>query len=195
MIPTHALASVQETQQLPFRKPRGFQLRAAGDFYAGFIPGSGMAAAAVDHLTLAFRLDSSFEAVAVALQERGAEVIAEYTPEYFTGMDHIAFRSPHTPPKATPVSDTGYRSHFVPREDVDALGGPAEYATQYGEAVAVGRESQFLTTFKGTPLPEPKPKRKARVVVGKHTAKVEHEPGQESHAANVTKPKETGLFG
>ena len=50
-------------------KPHGFQLRAATDFYASFTPGSGMAAAAVDHLTLVFRLDHSFEPVAVALQE------------------------------------------------------------------------------------------------------------------------------
>ncbi len=52
-------------------KPAGFQLRAASDFYAGFTPGSGMAAAATDHLTLTFRLDGSFAAVAVALREEG----------------------------------------------------------------------------------------------------------------------------
>jgi DNA-3-methyladenine glycosylase II len=50
-------------------KPAGFQVRAASDFYAGFTPGSGMAAAATDQLTLAFRLDGSFEAVVVALRE------------------------------------------------------------------------------------------------------------------------------
>jgi DNA-3-methyladenine glycosylase II len=59
-------------------KPRGFALSAASDFYAGFIPGSGMAAAAVDNLTLAFRLDHTFEAVAVALRESGDSLVAEY---------------------------------------------------------------------------------------------------------------------
>ena len=48
---------------LRFEKPRGFALQAAAEFYAGFIPGSGMAAASADGLTLAFRLDKTFEAV------------------------------------------------------------------------------------------------------------------------------------
>jgi DNA-3-methyladenine glycosylase II len=52
-------------------KPRGFRLAAAADFYASFTPGSGMAAAALDQLTLAFHLDHSFEPVAVALREEG----------------------------------------------------------------------------------------------------------------------------
>ena len=34
--------------KLTFRKPLGFRLAAATDFYAGFTPGSGMAAAATD---------------------------------------------------------------------------------------------------------------------------------------------------
>jgi DNA-3-methyladenine glycosylase II len=61
-------------------KPRGFRLAAAIDFYAGFVPGSGMAAAAVDErtLTLAFRLDASFEAVAVSLREEGDSLVAEW---------------------------------------------------------------------------------------------------------------------
>jgi DNA-3-methyladenine glycosylase II len=60
-------------------RPAGFQLRAASDFYAGFIPGSGMAAAAVDDLTLAFRLDGSFEAVAARLREQGGELVVDLT--------------------------------------------------------------------------------------------------------------------
>lgn len=59
-------------------KPYGFRLGAAADFYAGFTPGSGMAAASLAHLTLAFSLDGSFEAVAVALREEGAELVVEY---------------------------------------------------------------------------------------------------------------------
>jgi DNA-3-methyladenine glycosylase II len=64
-----------KTFSLP--KPAGFSLAAAGSFYSGFTPGSGMAAAAVDKLTLAFRVDRSFEAVAVALQERDGVLLAE----------------------------------------------------------------------------------------------------------------------
>ena len=55
-------------------KPPGFSLRAAQDFYSGFVPGSGMAAASAQRLTLAFRLDRTFEAVAVRVTELGDEL-------------------------------------------------------------------------------------------------------------------------
>lgn len=62
---------------LGFVRPRGFSLDAAADFYAGFTPGSGMAVASTGRLTLAFRLDESFEAVAVELTQTGERVIGE----------------------------------------------------------------------------------------------------------------------
>jgi DNA-3-methyladenine glycosylase II len=64
-----------KTFSLP--KPAGFSLAAANSFFAGFTPGSGMAAAAVDTLTLAFRVDRSFEAAAVSLHERDGVLLAE----------------------------------------------------------------------------------------------------------------------
>jgi len=64
---------------LTIPKPRGFALAAASEFYSGFVPGSGMAAAAVDQLTLVFRLDRSFEAVGVALREEGDTIVADTT--------------------------------------------------------------------------------------------------------------------
>jgi len=57
---------------IALEKPAGFSVSAASDFYAGFTPGAGMAAAATDQLTLAFRLDQSFVPVAVALRESGS---------------------------------------------------------------------------------------------------------------------------
>ena len=62
---------------LRFDKPAGFSLQAAADFYAGFVPGSGMAVAETEKLTLAFRLDHSFEAVAVQLRETEQLVFAD----------------------------------------------------------------------------------------------------------------------
>ncbi|HET7538258.1 MAG TPA: hypothetical protein VFK05_00250 [Polyangiaceae bacterium] len=59
------------------RKPLGFQLSAAHEFYRNFAPGSDMAAAALDRLTLAFRLDGTYAPVAVALQEQGEELLVE----------------------------------------------------------------------------------------------------------------------
>lgn len=58
-------------------EPAGFRLSAASDFYASFTPGSGMAAAATDQLTLAFRLDGTFQPVAVRLREQGRRLILD----------------------------------------------------------------------------------------------------------------------
>jgi DNA-3-methyladenine glycosylase II len=64
---------------LLIEKPAGFSLEAASQFYAGFTPGTGMAAAALDQLTLAFRVERSFGAAVVALRERGDVLVAELT--------------------------------------------------------------------------------------------------------------------
>ena len=58
-------------------KPDGFRLAAAREFYADFTPGSGMAAAASDQLTLAFRLDGTFAPVVVALRESGNQLLVD----------------------------------------------------------------------------------------------------------------------
>ncbi len=63
-------------------RPRAFALRAASDFFSGFVPGSGRAVASLDGgLTLTFRLDGTFEPVAVALREEddagGGSIAAE----------------------------------------------------------------------------------------------------------------------
>jgi len=62
---------------LAFERPRGFSLKAAAEFYAGFTPGSGMATATGQRLSLAFRLDGSFAAVVAELEEQGDRIIAE----------------------------------------------------------------------------------------------------------------------
>ncbi len=59
-------------------RPTGFVLQSATDFYAQFIPGSGMAAASTDGLTLAFRLDRTFDAVAARLRDEGAHLVVDY---------------------------------------------------------------------------------------------------------------------
>jgi 3-methyladenine DNA glycosylase/8-oxoguanine DNA glycosylase len=73
----HSIAKVSRPLTLELDKPRGFSLQATADFYAGFVPGSGMASASTDRLTLAFRLDQSFEAVAVQLRETRDSIIAD----------------------------------------------------------------------------------------------------------------------
>ncbi len=58
-------------------KPRGFRLSALADYYAKFTPGSGMAAAALDRLTFAFRLDGTFAPVALSLHEQDDQLLVE----------------------------------------------------------------------------------------------------------------------
>jgi DNA-3-methyladenine glycosylase II len=72
-----SIVNISRPLTLELDKPHGFSLQAAVDFYTGFIPGSGMAVASTERLTLAFRLDRSFEPVAVQLRETPASVIAE----------------------------------------------------------------------------------------------------------------------
>jgi DNA-3-methyladenine glycosylase II len=66
-----------KTISLP--RPRGFSLRAASEFYAGFIPGSGMAAASTDGLTFAFHLDGTYEPVVASLAERGDAIEVRFS--------------------------------------------------------------------------------------------------------------------
>jgi DNA-3-methyladenine glycosylase II len=70
------MTSIMPTLDLP--RPKGFQLQAAAAFYESFTPGSGMAAADNDRLTFAFRLDRTFEAAAVAIEEHDDALVAEY---------------------------------------------------------------------------------------------------------------------
>jgi len=60
-----------------WQTPTGFSLQASSEFYAGFTPGSGMAVADAQQLTLAFRLDQTFEAVAVGLREGEGKILAD----------------------------------------------------------------------------------------------------------------------
>lgn len=64
-----------QTRLLPL--PPGFRVAAAARFFAGFVPGSGMAAAHAgpDELTLAFTLDRTFDSVVAALHEDGDALV------------------------------------------------------------------------------------------------------------------------
>ncbi len=68
---------MKKNATLSLDRPHDFYLSAASDFYAGFVPGSGMARAEGRDLTFAFRLDDTFEAVAVSLREDGERLVGE----------------------------------------------------------------------------------------------------------------------
>jgi len=90
----------------------------------------------------------------------GEEVQIRYTTGYFpnSAIDRLYFVSPHDPPKAHPLSDTGYHSCFVPHDAVEACGGPRAYASLLADAILRGEEQEFIEAFEG-PLPETDPRR------------------------------------
>ena len=65
------------TNHFELEAPFGYSLAAAADFYAGFAPMGGTARSLEGRLQLAFRLDQTFEAVAVTLSQRGARLLVE----------------------------------------------------------------------------------------------------------------------
>ena len=61
----------------------------------------------------------------------GQDMLVEYEPDWMKDTGHLQFRSPHTPARRIPVSETGYRSHFVSMEDIREAESPQEYARLY----------------------------------------------------------------
>jgi hypothetical protein len=59
------------------------------------------------------------------------EMIVKYVPDWMVDMGHFEFKSPHEPPRRIPVSETGYRSHFAPMDEVNAANSPEDYARDY----------------------------------------------------------------
>lgn len=56
------------------------------------------------------------------------EMVVDYHPYWMSDYGQFEFRSPHNPARRIPVSETGYRSHFAPMVDVEAVATPQEYA-------------------------------------------------------------------
>jgi hypothetical protein len=62
------------------------------------------------------------------------EMIVEFKPDGATTgfpMGQFTFRSPHEPPRRIPVSETGYRTHFAPMEEINSYKSPKAYAKAY----------------------------------------------------------------
>lgn len=78
---------------------------------------------------------------------RGVETQITYAPEQFGMVDHIEL---HTKDKAPlPVTETGYRSHFMNKGDVAAHGDAVAFVTAWldNEAERVGWSGAQLTLF------------------------------------------------
>ena len=115
---------------------------------------------------------------AFSLMVGGEEIHVTYTRDYFPTSDTglLYFVSPHEPPQAHPLSDTGYYSRFVPHDVVEACGGPQAYAALLADACLRGGEEEFSQVFEGTPpAAEPKHRRPAHrpiVEAGGHAGRV-----------------------
>lgn len=60
---------------------------------------------------------------------RGIKIEITFTPEKFGMIEHIELHSENR--LALPVTETGYRSHFIPIGSVEQEGGPVAYVTAW----------------------------------------------------------------
>jgi hypothetical protein len=68
--------------------------------------------------------------ITFTLTVEAQEMFVTYHPHWMADTGQFEFRSPHEPARRIPVSETGYRSHFAPMEEVEAAESPEEYARE-----------------------------------------------------------------
>jgi hypothetical protein len=78
-----------------------------------------MKAKSVGRKRISFRLVIDFQ-----------EMVVDYRPNHMSDYGQFEFRSPHKRARRIPVSNTGYRCHFAPMEDVKASASPKDYARE-----------------------------------------------------------------
>ena len=64
---------------------------------------------------------------------RGVTIAVSYEPESFASHAHLELRVLAPEGIPIPVTETGYRSHFLPRGHVEDAGGPVAYVQQWLE--------------------------------------------------------------
>jgi hypothetical protein len=73
---------------------------------------------------------------------RGQVITVRWCPNWTTGV--IAHLEIVTADRAAhPISETGYKSHFCPREQVEEMGGPVAYVTAWLELRDDGKPVQL----------------------------------------------------
>jgi hypothetical protein len=70
-------------------------------------------------------------------------VVVRYQPNWMGDMGQFEFRSPYRPPRRTPLSNSGYLSHFVPIDEVKAAKSPQDFARE--EALALLRSRRRVS--------------------------------------------------
>ena len=76
------------------------------------------------------------------LEWRGQQITIRWCPDWMSGFTaHLEIvtedRAPH------PISETGYRSHFCPRAEVEEFGGPVAFVTAWLETKDDGSAVQL----------------------------------------------------
>jgi len=84
------------------------------------------------------------------LEWQGIKIDVCYKPDYL-GSAHIELHVIEPPLAPIPVTPTGYISHFHQRGEVEAAGGPAEYARKWLDHEAKGRFWQMVLKKQNTP--------------------------------------------
>ncbi len=78
---------------------------------------------------------------------RSVEIEITFTPEKFGMTDHIELRTKNN--EYLPVTETGYRSHFIPAGSVAAHGGVVKFVTAWldHEAKRIGWSNAQMSLF------------------------------------------------
>ena len=73
---------------------------------------------------------------------RGTLLLIKHTPKYFGHADHIEVIVKKPAKAVLPITDTGYRSHFIDPEELAAAGGPVLFVQAWLEREAATKASR-----------------------------------------------------
>ena len=79
--------------------------------------------------------DASKDVTVAQTTWRGIELEITHTTEYFSDTDHLAIRSAES--VRLPITETGYRSHFLKAKDMVPFEGPQGYVLAWLEEAAL----------------------------------------------------------
>lgn len=76
------------------------------------------------------------------LEWKGQGITIRWAPNWSVGViSHLEIVTVDR--KAHPISETGYKSHFCPREQVEEMGGPVAFVTAWLESKDDGKPVQL----------------------------------------------------
>lgn len=78
---------------------------------------------------------------------RGIALTISFTPDWLSVADHLEIETEERIP--LPVTETGYRSHFMTRGSIKSYGGPVAFVTDWldDEAKRLGWSGAQLSFF------------------------------------------------